>query len=64
MFRQDVLPYAGLLLPVIIGHILDTASVKKQEIAVKTLGKVGLGWAGLTDGFVWLAWCSAMPRLV
>jgi hypothetical protein len=34
------LPYARRLLPIIIGHILDTSSVKKQEIAVKTLGNV------------------------
>lgn len=40
MFRQDVLPYCRRLLPIIIGHILDTSSVKKQEIAVKTLGIV------------------------
>jgi hypothetical protein len=40
MFRQDILPYARRLLPIIIGHILDTSSVKKQEIAVKTLGNV------------------------
>ena len=39
MFRQDVLPYSGKLLPIIIGHILDTSSAKKQEIAVKTLGQ-------------------------
>jgi hypothetical protein len=38
MFRQDVLPYVGRLLPIIIGHILDASNVKKQEIAVKTLG--------------------------
>ena len=38
MFRRDVLPYARGLLPIIIGHILDTSSVKKQEVAVKTLG--------------------------
>lgn len=38
MFREDVLPYADRLLPVIIGHILDSSSGRKQEIAVKTLG--------------------------
>lgn len=40
VLQNDILPYMDRLLPIIITHMLDSSSYRKQEVAVKTLGQV------------------------
>lgn len=40
VMRQDVLPFAEQLLPVIIWNVHDNRNRRKQEIAIKTLGQL------------------------
>jgi len=40
VMRQDVLPFAEQLLPVIIWNVHDNRTRRKQEIAIKTLGQL------------------------
>jgi len=39
VMRLDILPFMHQLLPIIIHNMHDKSSIKKQEMAVKTLGK-------------------------
>lgn len=39
VLQQELTPYADTLLPVIIGNMFDSSSLKKQEVAVRTLGQ-------------------------
>jgi hypothetical protein len=40
VMRQDIVPYVENLLPVIISNVFNSASVKKQETAIRTLGQL------------------------
>ena len=40
VLRQNMLPYADHLLPIIIMNILDRSSKNKQEVAARTLGQL------------------------
>jgi FKBP12-rapamycin complex-associated protein len=40
VLQNDILPYMDSLLPIVITHMLDSSSYRKQEVAVKTLGQV------------------------
>lgn len=40
VMREEILPFANQLLPIIIANMHDNTSVRKQEISVKTLGKL------------------------
>ncbi|RYH28611.1 DUF3385 domain-containing protein [archaeon] len=39
VLQQELTPYAETLLPVIITNMFDASSLKKQEVAVRTLGQ-------------------------
>lgn len=38
VIRQDSLPFADQMIPIIIANMHDSTSRKKQEMAIKTLG--------------------------
>ena len=40
VLKREMLPYADQLLPIIIANMLDSTSYKKQEVAVRTLGRL------------------------
>jgi FKBP12-rapamycin complex-associated protein len=40
VMREEILPFANQLLPIIIDNMHDNTSVRKQEISVKTLGQL------------------------
>jgi phosphatidylinositol kinase/protein kinase (PI-3 family) len=39
VLHYDLLPYADTLLPVVITNMFDLSSIRKQEVAVRTLGQ-------------------------
>ena len=40
VMRQDTLPYVDHLLPIIISNMHDKSSLRKQEMALRTLGQL------------------------
>jgi hypothetical protein len=40
VLQSELLPYVDTLLPVIIMHMFDNSSLKKQQVAIRTLGQL------------------------
>ena len=60
VMRQDVLPFADQLLPVIIWNMHDNRTRRKQEISIKTLGRLVSATGEVVDPY--LQYPQLLPR--